>query len=347
MTLIKRTLQVCFILLLFVTAHAQDTTRIRGMMIPTNASADDIRTLAAWGANHVRWQLTWGGGFPKSKADDATYQQYSDWLNSALDHMNSLLPLCKELGMKVIIDMHTLPGGYHNNNHRLFAEKIWQDNYINTWKDLAMRYKDNPTIYGYDIANEPQDGIIKDGAVGWPTLASMAAHEIRAIDKTHYIIVEARGGNVGSLAGFQPIDVPGIIYSFHMYEPHSITHQNIFSKRRPTPYPGRVGLKYWDRDRVFSVLQQIKDWQNKYNVPVYVGEFSCIRWAPGESAYNYLKDCIDFFEQAGWGWAYHAFREYDGWSVEHSGDKDDPNRTSEPTSRQKLLMEWFSKNTRF
>ncbi len=40
-------------------------------------------------------------------------------------------------------------------------------------------------------------------------------------------------------------------------------------------------------------------------------------WAPG--AGEYLRDCIDIFEEYGWDWCYHAFREWEGWSVEREG----------------------------
>jgi hypothetical protein len=39
------------------------------------------------------------------------------------------------------------------------------------------------------------------------------------------------------------------------------------------------------------------------------------RRAPG--AVNHLRDCIDLFEEYGWDWTYHAYREWDGGSVEH------------------------------
>ena len=32
-----------------------------------------------------------------------------------------------------------------------------------------------------------------------------------------------------------------------------------------------------------------------------------------------LRDCIALFEEYGWDWTYHAFRERNGWSVEHEG----------------------------
>jgi len=53
---------------------------------------------------------------------------------------------------------------------------------------------------------------------------------------------------------------------------------------------------------------------------------------------------IDLFEEHGWDWTYHGFREWTGWSVEHSNDEADGDRTATPNDRQKLLREWFGKN---
>ena len=48
---------------------------------------------------------------------------------------------------------------------------------------------------------------------------------------------------------------------------------------------------------------------------MFVGEFSAIAWAP--NAEGYIRDCISIFEELGWDWTYHAYREFLGWSVEH------------------------------
>jgi hypothetical protein len=59
------------------------------------------------------------------------------------------------------------------------------------------------------------------------------------------------------------------------------------------------------------------------------------------------SDCIELFEEFGWDWSYHAFREWSGWSVEDDQDDQDqgdtaPSKTQ--TSREKLLREWYGKN---
>ena len=94
------------------------------------------------------------------------------------------------------------------------------------------------------------------------------------------------------------------------------------------------------------MLQPVRDFQLAYNVHIYAGEFSAIRWAPGDSATQYLRDVIELFEEYGWDWSYHAYREWDGWSLEHGPDPNDHQPTAEPTDRLKLMLGWFAKNQR-
>jgi len=60
-----------------------------------------------------------------------------------------------------------------------------------------------------------------------------------------------------------------------------------------------------------------------------------------------LSDCIDIFEEYGWDWSYHAYREWTGWSVE---DENQPMNIPKPatadTDRKKVLLSWFAKNTK-
>ncbi len=172
-----------------------------------------------------------------------------------------------------------------------------------------------------------------------------AAKAIRAIDPDMPIFIEAADWD--SAAGYselEPVAVPNVIYQVHMYVPTEFTHQGVFGKWAPAAYPGKIGGTMWNKQQLRKVLQPVRDFQLAYNVHIYVGEFSAIRWAPG--AANYLRDCIELFEEYGWDWTYHAYREWDGWSVEHGSDPQDHQPSREPTDRKKVLLEWFGKNVR-
>ena len=91
-------------------------------------------------------------------------------------------------------------------------------------------------------------------------------------------------------------------------------------------------------------LQPVRNFQLAYGVPIYVGEFSAIRWAPG--AAEYLSDCISIFEEYGWDVSYHAFREWDGWSVEHGEKRQDTAKTQNPTRRKQIITDWLKLNAK-
>jgi len=320
--------------------------RLRGTMISPQVTEEDLRVLGGqWKANHVRWQLLWGG-FPHGPADRADVQEYEAWLESALQHLDRLLPVCRELGIKVCIDLHTPPGGRDPDSvYRMFRQKQFQETFVRVWEKMARRYRDESAVWGYDLVNEPVEGLVPDGLLDWRALAELTARRIRRIDPHHAIIVEpVPWGVPEGLDWLEPLDVPGVVYSAHMYMPFPFTHQGIHGNPAGVSYPGQIAGRYWDKQALREALRPVIEYQKDYQAPIYIGEFSAIRWAPGKSAYNYLRDVIEIFEEHGWHWAYHAFREWDGWSVEHGPDPKDPKPTTQPTDRQLLLRQWFEKN---
>jgi len=322
--------------------------RLRGAMVTPEMTAEDIKVLGTeWGANHARWQLTWGG-FPHSPADDGDLVAYDTWIDGRLKHLDDMMPALKQSGIHVLIDLHTPPGGRDGqSNCKMFQEKRFQDHFLKVWDRIAARYKGNAQIWGYDLCNEPVLGSVPDGLMNWHELATAAARRVRKIDPRHAIIVEPDPwADPAALLTFAPIPVSGIVYSVHMYIPHTFTHQGVFAKSPSVHYPGVIDGVTWDKERLRKTLKPEIDYARDYNIQIYIGEFSAIRWAPDHDAEHYLSDCIDIFEESGWDWAYHAFREWDGWSVEHGADPEDHKPVVKETDRELLLRRWFEKNKR-
>ena len=80
----------------------------------------------------------------------------------------------------------------------------------------------------------------------------------------------------------------------------------------------------------------MRSFQEKYGAKIYVGEFSAVCWAP--DAEKYLEDVISVFEEYGWDWTYHAFREWPGWSVECEGPDADHFAPSADNPRKRVLL---------
>lgn len=342
-----------FFLLLFslppLQAYCQSAdARLRGAMVASRPTAQDLRDLAALGANHIRWQLTWGG-FPKSPADTASPEAYRQWLRENIWYVKSMLPLCDSLGLRVLIDLHTLPGGQAFEaekylGHRMFRDPAQAAAFRLAWEDIPLAFRHEKAIWGYDLANEPETVPIDPDL--WRRMYPRIAEQVRALDPHKVIVIEGNPfGGIKGLTRLRPVPQLGpVVYSFHMYEPIAFTHQGVHGALEGFPYPGTISGKLWDSAALRQAMQPVRDWQLLHNARIYVGEFSAIRWAPDSSAYRYLRDCITLFEEWGWSWAYHAWREWDGWSVEYGSNQSDAQPATEPTDRLLLLKDVFRKN---
>ncbi len=322
--------------------------RLRGAMISPNIDADGLRTLGRdWNANLIRWQLVRTG----HSAQTASLDDYDQWLEGELKKLDAALPVCEQVGLRVVLDMHSPPGGkataggYVGSDDRLFTDPACQKKFVEIWQRMATRYKDAKPIWGYDLVNEPVEDFVEEGCDDWQALAERAARAIHAIDPQRTIIVEpAAWGGPDGLNDLVPLPISNVVYSVHMYMPHAFTHQGVHSAGPAYRYPGLIEGKEWNKAQLEAALRPVVEFQKAYGVHIYIGEFSAIRWAPEGSAARYLKDLIEIFEVHGWDWSYHAFREWDGWSVEHGPDRNNHQRAAEPTDRERLLREWFAKN---
>jgi len=115
----------------------------------------------------------------------------------------------------------------------------------------------------------------------------------------------------------------------------------VFSPSKPIRYPGKFAGRDWNRDTLLAAMGDVIAFAEKYRVHIYVGEFGAIRWAPG--AAEYLGDLVSIFESYGWDWSFHAFREWDGWSLEHGSNRKNTSPV-EMTDRQKAIRDAFEKN---
>jgi endoglucanase len=325
-----------------------DVPRLRGAMVSPDIDEEGLRVLGQeWNANLIRWQLVRHAPV----ADPLDLEAYDKWLAGELAKLDRLLPACRKYGLLIALDLHSPPGGratsggYAGSDSALFTSAACQRRFVELWRDIARKYKDSPVIWGYDLANEPVESVGPDNLADWQELAQQAARAIRDIDPQRTIIVEPPNwGSPDGLLAFEPIDVPNVVYSVHMYIPHGFTHQNVHSATTPKVYPGEIDGRRWDKQQLEEALRPAIEFQQTYNVQIYIGEFSAIRWAPDNSACRYLKDVIDILEAHDWDWSYHAFREWDGWSVEHGADRQNHKRATTPTDRATLLRSWYEKN---
>ncbi len=304
----------------------------RGVMSGNDLSEDAFKTLHAWNANLIRMQI--GIGTKNLNSID-------DWfvaLEQRLVEVDRVLALCRKYGLKMVIDLHGGPGCKATK----YASNVVPADYDTTnlkcaWRKITTRYREDPTIYGYDILNEPACA-----PETWDRVFRDVVKEIRKIDRTTPVITE-------SIKYWYPDE--NVIYSPHYYSPHTLTHFGVGGIGRVRwSYNNWINGEFWNKDRIREALEPFVRFQLEHpGARIYIGEFSCILWAKG--ADGYINDCVELFDEYGWDWTYHAFREWPPWSVEHEPTSDFKvghfRKANGETARLKALKRGFAKNSRW
>jgi endoglucanase len=264
----------------------------------------DFRDLAATGANVVRVAIV------LRKCNGC--ERY-DEPEAALRYIEQILVHGQRLGFKVIVTLHPTPGFSQSD---YWDSPALQADIVRHWGRIAARLKDQPALQAYDLVNEPlvpPGARVRDAKAAWQALAAAAAREVRGVDPHTPVMIEPTPwGLPGSFAGTQALSMPGLVYSFHMYAPHEFSHQGLPGYDEMRAYPGHG----WDKARLAAAMQGARRFADEHRVPIFVGEFSCVRWAPQGSCPRWLADAVALFEAEGWGWAYHCWRCYQGWDAE-------------------------------
>jgi hypothetical protein len=232
-------------------------------------------------------------------------------------YVEGLLEAAARNGFGLVVALQPEPAG---DKAEYWTDARLQASIREVWAALAVRFKAAPGIAAFDLINEPvPPGVRTPEAANraWVPFATTLVRAIRAVDPDRVIVFEpAPWGFPAAFAALEPLPFPGIVYSFHFYHPHELTHQGISGYPLGPAYPSRE----WDRARLARELEPVRAFAARHNAAVYAGEFSCIRWAPGLSAARYVQDLAGLFNAAGWSWTYLGWRGYHGWDAEIPGD---------------------------
>lgn len=238
---------------------------------PMNDILNQIHTL---GFNTVRIP------FSNQMLHDNTMPKGIDYgKNPELSGMNSLQVMDRmvaavhEHGMRVILDRHRPDSSdqselWYTPNH---SEEEW----INDWKVLAARYRNDDTVIGFDLHNEPHGKATwgtGDMATDWRLAAERAGNAVLSVNPNLLILVEGVekvnndgswwGGNL-SAAGEFPVRLSRpaqLVYSAHDYPP-SVGNQSWFSD---VSYPHNLP-EVWSHHWGYLAEEN--------RVPVLLGEF--------------------------------------------------------------------------
>lgn len=177
----------------------------------------DIRYLKELGLDSIRLPFSWR--IFESEAGDGGFDA------RGFVQLDRIARLCERHGLRVILDLHSAPGGqnpdWHSDNPTGMA-LLWEfpelkRKTIALWERIAEHYRGDPWIGGYDLLNEPV--IHPDRAGELDRFHHDLVAAIRRKDPDHLCLVE---GNLysSSFRPLTPIDDPNTAYSFHFYPFH-------------------------------------------------------------------------------------------------------------------------------
>lgn len=299
---------------------------------------DDIVEMKALGATVVRLPLNY-----RHFEGDAEPFKY---LEKGFARLDRVLGWCAKHGLYAILDLHAVQGwqdpDWHSDHYGrltlLWHHPHFQDRFTALWEEFARRYKDNATIAGYNVINEPVTGV-PHGFFGYPYqsnwevlnhLYRRVVAAIRKIDPDHIIFLE---GDLFSVlfAGLEPPFADNLVYSSHNY---------IRPCLEAGPYSGRFSTGNWDPARMKQDfdLQEGTRFCREHRVPLWVGEFGGAFDGPAEDVPHRLRatdDQVAVFEQNSCHWTIWTWKDVGMMGMTTADPESEYLRTVAPVQRAK------------
>jgi hypothetical protein len=211
--------------------------------------------------------------------------------------MDEVLRWGKRYGIYIILDMHVVPGGQtHIRYCALGQNRIWtdptsQDHFVALWHEIARRFHDRPEVAAYELLNEPTSPHKTPDLLRAIDQRAIAA--IRSEDPAKIVVVGGDNwSNPDGLVDAIKLPDPNILYTFHWYEA---------TEDRAIQIPV-------DRPTFLAKMAPALAFANKYNVPIWVGEFGV---QANDRAYQtkWVNLSIACFEEQKFSWSYWNFKE--------------------------------------
>ncbi len=238
----------------------------------------DIHYLKSTGMNSIRIPFNY------RLFNSENYLEQSD-PNRGFELLDRVIGWCKKEGLYVILDMHCAPGGQTGDNIDdgygypfLFKSDAMKQLTSDIWQRIADHYKNETTVMGYDLLNEPIATYFDKNEFNpylEPTYKQITK-AIRSVDKNHILFLGGTQWDSNFGAFGAPFDSK-LVYQFH---------------------------KYWTKTTTKEVIQDYIDFRDKYNVPIYCGE-------TGENTDQWVGDFKKTLEENNIGWHYWPYKKMD------------------------------------
>ena len=314
-------------------SHWLSQSEARGEERKAWFTRDDVKQLAELGFDHLRIPIDEEQMFLENGKKD----------KEAFELLHKGLGWCAEFGLKAVVDLHILRSHHFNAEEKpLFTEKAAQKRFYECWKLISGELKKYPvSMLAYELMNEP----VADEPEIWNTIVNECLTEVRKYEKNRTVIIGSnRWQNFATVKDLKlPEKDKNLIISFHYYEPFMLTHYKaLWTDMRhypgPVHYPGLLVLPEemntlpasakerfgwaanttYDYARIESEFQQVADVAAKWGLPVYCGEFGCIKGAPEADMYAWYRDMASLFDKFGFAFATWDYK--GGFGIKREGE---------------------------
>jgi endoglucanase len=261
---------------------------------------EDFEIMEEWGFDFARLPMSYHCW---SDPDPARWFKMDP---SQLKHIDDAVELGRKHGVHVNLNLHRAPGYCVNPPKE--ALDLWKDDRALAacafhWAQFAKRYKGLANSHlSFDLLNEPGD--LPEET--YTRVVKRLVEAIHAEDARRLIIADGlKWGSkpVHSLAGL------GIAQSTRGYAPTRISHHKANwmkgSETWPEPtWPLKINeADVWDKERLRQ--EQIAPWKKleTQGVGVHVGEWGAFNKTPHRVALDWMRDQLELWKEAGWGWS--------------------------------------------
>jgi aryl-phospho-beta-D-glucosidase BglC (GH1 family) len=201
--------------------------------------------------------------------------------------LDNVVAWCRKENLYVILDMHAAPGGQTGDNIDdswgypfLFENAESQDLIVNIWRKIAARYRNEPTVIGFDLLNEPIAHFFETANLN-PKLEPLYRRivaGIREVNQNQLVFLGGAQWDTNFKVFGPPFD-PKLVYTFH---------------------------KYWMEVNQ-GAIQEYVDFRDKYNVPVWMGE-------SGENKDEWISSFRTLLERNNIGWCFWPYKKLEATS---------------------------------
>lgn len=258
----------------------------------------DFALLHEWGFDFTR--------LPMSYLCWSSQEDMRQMREPELKHLDAAVASGRKHGVHICFNLHRAPG-YCVNLPREPLD-LWKDEPAQAacafqWGQLARRFKGVPSeALSFDLLNEPAN-------VSEATYAGVVrrlVQAIRAEDPDRLIIAD--GLQWGREPVFSLAEL-GLAQSTRGYDPMEISHYQANwiqgSEKWPVPTWPLHQTNGQVVDKAFLQKDRIAPWQalERKGVGVHVGEWGAHNRTPHAVVLAWMRDQLELWRAAGWGWA--------------------------------------------